>query len=235
VTQVELDVNGEPLGIDTIAPWAFAWNTENREEGDYKLTAKAFDAAGNEMTATITVKLIDPPPTVTITEPQENSIRRKGAEIPIIASPKDNLGVVRVEYYVDGQLRETDTDAPWQYIWKTQTDKEGQHVVTAKAYDTAGQAKSARVTVELDGTPPQVSMKILTEKKITCRGEDVTIEVDARDDRGSVTRVELLVNGQVHDTDTNPPWQVLWKGIEAPSSKGHDRTLLLNGGIQKCV
>jgi major membrane immunogen (membrane-anchored lipoprotein) len=221
VTEVEFFINGEKLDSKTSAPWEFTWNTENLQEGDYKLSAKAFDDTGNDMDATITVKLIDPPPTITVTEPQNNSCRGKGEDIQVIVNTTDNLGVARVEFYVDGQLRETDTDAPWHYLWKTEPDKEGKHVVTAKAYDTGGKSTATSVTVGLDSTPPQVSMQLVGKNDTVCKGEKVPIKIDAHDKHCKVIRVELLVNGQVHDTDENSPWQAVWNPAEFAGGTHH--------------
>jgi hypothetical protein len=58
--------------------------------------------------------------------------------------------VTKVEIYVDGALRVTDTATPYTWSWNTTTFANSSHTITAKAYDAAGnigQAANVSVTV----------------------------------------------------------------------------------------
>jgi hypothetical protein len=58
VSKVELYIDGALVGTDNTAPWRFIWNTEQWDDGDYSLQAKAYDAANHTGTSsTITVKI----------------------------------------------------------------------------------------------------------------------------------------------------------------------------------
>ena len=48
VVSVDLYVNGQLVGKNTQAPFTFTLDTTNVTDGDYALTANAFDAAGNQ-------------------------------------------------------------------------------------------------------------------------------------------------------------------------------------------
>ena len=50
-------------------------------------------------------------------------------------NPQDNVGVVKTEFCVDGELRWTDTTAPFTFNWDTTQDAPGNHTVTAYVYD----------------------------------------------------------------------------------------------------
>ena len=63
------------------------------------------------------------------------------------ADATDDQGVTRVEFYVDGVLRGTDTSAPYAYDWSVGKASYGSHTVMARAYDAAGLNTSASVTV----------------------------------------------------------------------------------------
>ncbi|MBN1204678.1 MAG: M28 family peptidase [Myxococcaceae bacterium] len=66
----------------------------------------------------------------------------------INASATDNVGVTRVEFWVDGALKGSDTTAPYSYAWDTTTAANGGRAVVVKAYDAAGNVgTSATVTV----------------------------------------------------------------------------------------
>ena len=50
-------------------------------------------------------------------------------------SVSDNLGVQRVEYYVDNKLESTLYEPPFIILWDAQV---GEHTLQVKAYDLAG-------------------------------------------------------------------------------------------------
>ncbi len=52
VTKVELYINGSLVGTDQASPWRFIWDTEQWDDGDYEVHAKAYDAASHSATST---------------------------------------------------------------------------------------------------------------------------------------------------------------------------------------
>jgi len=60
--------------------------------------------------------------------------------IAIKASAADNVGVAKVQFYVDGSLTCTITTAPYNCAWKVPAGKNQTHQLQAKAYDAAGNA-----------------------------------------------------------------------------------------------
>ena len=59
------------------------------------------------------------------------------------ASAADNVAVTKVEFYVDGALKGTDTASPWSYAFNSSGVSNGSHVLTAKAYDAAGNSTTS--------------------------------------------------------------------------------------------
>jgi Bacterial Ig domain len=51
VARVEFLVDGTLLGTDTTSPYSASWNTTTATNGAHSLTARAFDAAGNQATS----------------------------------------------------------------------------------------------------------------------------------------------------------------------------------------
>lgn len=88
------------------------------------------------------------PPTVSLSAPAAGT-KLTGTSDIISATASDNVGVTRVEFYVDGStLINTATTAPYNYNWNPTTVSSGSHSLTAKAYDAAGNsATSTAVTV----------------------------------------------------------------------------------------
>lgn len=72
------------------------------------------------------------PPTVSASESGSSGT------IGFSASASDNVGVSKVEFYVDGALKATDTSAPYSASLDSTTLADGSHSLVAKAYDAAG-------------------------------------------------------------------------------------------------
>jgi beta-lactamase superfamily II metal-dependent hydrolase len=97
------------------------------------------------------------PPTTSITSPADGATI--SGTISVTASASDNVGVTKVELYVDGALLATDTTSPYSWSWNTTTATNAPHTLSTTAYDAAGNsASSAVVTVTVnnagDTTPP---------------------------------------------------------------------------------
>jgi hypothetical protein len=75
-------------------------------------------------------------PTASITAPAAGSTVSATATVNATAS--DNVGVTKVELYVDGALKGTDTSSPYSFAWDTAGVTNGGHTLSVKAYDVAG-------------------------------------------------------------------------------------------------
>jgi hypothetical protein len=88
-------------------------------------------------------------PSVSITYPSNGSTIIRGP-ITVNALATDNVGVVRVELYVDGKYISNDTAAPYSLVWNAKRATLGQHNIIMKAFDAAGNsANSAVVTITI--------------------------------------------------------------------------------------
>jgi hypothetical protein len=87
-------------------------------------------------------------PTTSITSPAAGTI--VSSTTTVSASASDNVGVTKVEFYLDGVLQSTDTTSPYSWSWNTATASNGSHTLTTKAYDAAanvGTSTGVAVTV----------------------------------------------------------------------------------------
>ena len=93
------------------------------------------------------------PPTVSVTAP-ENAMTVSGI-VTLTASASDNVGVVGVQFYLDGTaVGSEDTSSPYSTNWNTAGATNTTHVITARARDAAGlPATSAGVTVSVNNPP----------------------------------------------------------------------------------
>jgi hypothetical protein len=85
-------------------------------------------------------------PAVSITAPAAGTT--VSGTTTVSATASDNVGVTKVEFYLDGSLQSTDTTSPYSWSWNTTSATNGSHSLTAKAYDAAGNVgTSSAVTV----------------------------------------------------------------------------------------
>jgi hypothetical protein len=61
--------------------------------------------------------------------------------------------VVRVEFYLDGQLVQNDTSSPFSWSFNTGNYTLGSHTIEAVAFDSANQTATASVTRNFVGFP----------------------------------------------------------------------------------
>src|SRR5437899_1048374 len=214
VAGVQFLIDGANLGTeDTAAPYAVAWDTRTATNASHTLTAVARDAAGNTTTSaavTVTVFNDTTPPTVSMTAPASGAT--VSGTTTITATASDNVGVVGVQFKIDGaNLGTEDTAAPYAVAWDTRTATNASHTLTAVARDAAGNTTtSAAVTVTVfnDTTPPTVSVTA-PASGATVSGT-TTITATASDNVG-VAGVQFLLDGANLGTeDTAAPYAVAW-------------------------
>jgi hypothetical protein len=122
----------------------------------YHYRVKSRDAVGNLATSGdftfTTAPLGDTtPPTVSIVLPAVGAT--VSGTVTVLASAADNVGVVGVQFKLDGvNLGTEDTVAPYSVSWNTSLATKGTHTLTAVARDAAGNtttSSSVTVTVTL--------------------------------------------------------------------------------------
>src|SRR5438309_11941159 len=93
------------------------------------------------------------PPTVSITAPAAGAT--VAGTVTVSASATDNVGVVGVQFKLDGATLGAEvTTAPYVLSWKTTTASKGAHTLTAVARDAAGNtATAAAVSVTVVRAP----------------------------------------------------------------------------------
>jgi thermitase len=152
VSSVRLSVDGVSVGTNTASPYQFQWDTTLIPNGSHTLTATAMDAAGNASNASVTVNVSNSvavdssPPAIVIASPLDNS--KISINVSVYVNASDNIGVTRVELYVDGVLTSSSSSAPFTTKWNSRKALTGPHTLQSKAYDAAGNSSlSQSVTV----------------------------------------------------------------------------------------
>ncbi len=91
-------------------------------------------------------------PTTSVTAPANGST--VSGNVTISATASDNVGVTKMEVYVDGALKSSNTGASSiAYTWASTGVANGSHTITSKAYDAASNVgTSSTVTVTVSNT-----------------------------------------------------------------------------------
>jgi len=184
VNKVEFLVNGTLQATATAAPYLFSWNTASLAPGNYTLSAKAYDAATNAATSTgVAVRVSSTPvdtaaPIAAITAPAGNASVSGTALVAAAAS--DNVGVTRVDFYLNGTLRASVNAAPYSFSWDTTTEANGSATLSAKAYDAAGNVgSSSNVLVNVNNLIPDTTSPAVSTFSLPATATATTVAITA--------------------------------------------------------
>jgi len=120
---------------------------------------RPYDAYFADQSASTRVEEGNFPPVVAITEPKKENIYLFGNPIQsallgntiligktnIVAKAFDDSNVEKVEFYINGDLVETDNEAPYEYLWNSKAF--GKNTISAKTYDDEGKNFTANLDV----------------------------------------------------------------------------------------
>ncbi len=126
-----LDVYATPISTyGVIGYWKFLRGTPNSAEF---WIYKASTGGGGDIT----------PPVVSITVPSAGATV-SGAAVTLTATASDNIGVVGVQFKIDGVATGTeDTASPFSITWNSTGATNGSHTITATARDAAGNSTTS--------------------------------------------------------------------------------------------
>ncbi|MFZ1547837.1 MAG: S8 family serine peptidase [Candidatus Nitrotoga sp.] len=133
------------------------------------------------------------PPSILITSPVGSKV---AASVPVDVSYSDNVGVTRVELYVNGQKFATDDNAPFAFAWDTSSLMDGTYTLVAYAYDAAGNAgvsPTVSVTIGSDTVAPVISSFNLADGMTVSNKQ--TVNITATDNQ-SVAKIVLSIDGK---------------------------------------
>jgi subtilisin family serine protease len=134
-------------------------------------------------------------PSVGITAPTGGAVVT--GVVPVDLAYSDNVGVVRVELYVDGKLVATDDASPYALAWDSNTVPDGAHTLSTRAFDAAGNAgtsASVSVSVRNDTIVPVISGFNLTTGMIVSPSRQ-TVSASATDNQ-RVAKMSLTIDGK---------------------------------------
>jgi glucose/arabinose dehydrogenase len=86
-------------------------------------------------------------PTVAITNPADGATVARRSTVTITATANDNVGVMRVEFSVNGVLQCADTTASYSCNWSVPNTRNVMYQLQARAFDQAGNSATSTIQV----------------------------------------------------------------------------------------
>ena len=229
VTRVDwfLDGGATAIASDTNSAggWTATWNSTSTADGPHTITARATDTGNqtaNDANA-VTIDNVDEVPQVTLTQPAEGATVA-GTTVPLAATATDDLGVTRVDWFLDGGTTpiasDTSSAGGWTATWNSTGTSDGAHTIRARATDTTGQVANDTNDVTVDNVDelPTVTLTSPAEGA-EIGGSAVALAATAGDDRG-VTRVDWFLDGETtpiaSDTSSADGWTATWDATSTP-------------------
>jgi len=180
VTRVEFYVNGILMTTDTAEPYQYSWNSLTVTPGSYGITAKAYDAAGNAGLTNIAVIVVNDvtPPVISYATPLTGS--SVSGMVTVSCNVSDDVGVDKVEYYVDSNMVAAGNAAPYNYQWDTRSTSNGTYSLSAKAYDAAGNiGQSAAVSVTVNNLVPDTLLPTVNGFTMPATATSLTVAISS--------------------------------------------------------
>lgn len=145
-------------------------------------------------------------PTIDITSPTNGTV--VSGTVSITANATDNIGVQKVEFYVDSVLQYTDVTVPYLFSLDTTKITNGPHNIKAVVYDTTGNSAQDEISVTVqnnggDKTPPTVKIIGLANGSVVSGAISVGVTAS---DNVAVQRVEFYIDNVLVATDATAPY-----------------------------
>ena len=237
IQSVEFSIDGNLVNTDTESPYAYAWDTTTEtEDQDHIIGVTVNDVSGNSTTVQPISVFVnnegepeDPdetPPTAVITNPAAGQTVSETVNIQVTAS--DNVGVASVEFSIDGNLVNTDTESPYAYAWDTTTETEDQdHIIGVTVNDVSGNSTTVQpisvfVNNEEDIVPDTQTPTVILQNPVngqTVSGE-ISVTISASDNI-AVSEVNLYIDNSLVSTFTNAPYSYSWNTINETEDELH--------------
>jgi len=198
IDTVEFYIDGVLVYTDTAAPFAYSWDTTTHaEDTDAVILVKGYCSGVLKADHTVTVTVNNY--YVVITNPSE------GENVSgTVLITTDTRGVDTVEFYIDGELKYTDTTEPFEYSWDTTGYPDGPCTILVKGYAAGVFKDDDTVNVTVGDGPPHVTITYPQN------GQTISGVVTVTTDTAGCDEVQFYVNNELKHTDYTAPFTWDW-------------------------
>lgn len=153
VSRVDFLLNNNLISSVVSSPYQLTWDSTTVSNGSYTIRARAYDTTNNSNTTSISIVINNTQssdtsaPVVLITAPTDNPYLWLSDNLQISASATDNVGVVKIEFYINNSLVATENSSIINRIWLYSPTPNDSYQLKAKAYDAAGNFGEVSATI----------------------------------------------------------------------------------------
>lgn len=231
VTLLGSDLNGDSLNYSIVTPPAHGtlsgvspnllYTPAPGYTGPDAFTYQVSDGKTDSTLATVSIAVAEPPdlqpPAVVVEAPTDGST--VSGVIAINVGAIDNVGVAKIELYMNDRLSGTALSAPTVFTWDTRTQPDGIYKLQARAFDITGNvAASVPVTVTVKNILPDLvapTVDILSPQAGSTISGIAQIEVAAQDD-GTLAEVQCYLGDTLIGSSAQAPAVFSWNTTACP-------------------
>lgn len=147
-------------------------------------------------------------PTISVTSPLNNSTVMDSVLITAITT--NDSAIVKVEFYIDGNLVSTCSTTPWEYNWNVRSQTPNTtHTIQVKAYTKSNSILlSQLVNVNTQQTvAPTIYIATPTDGSTV---KDSVLITTTTTNNSAIVKVEFYINDKFVSVCANMPWQYYW-------------------------
>lgn len=240
-----LDLRRDLLDLDAcrlpLGHWHWACNpnsgfsadldTTVLSDGEHTLQITAVDTEGWATVYPISIVVDNsctgvPPPIVSITSPANNATVSGTVQVTATASSPSPVGILKVNFTLDGSFASTDQTNPYTFSWNTATVNDGTHTLRGRAFDNCGRnTLSPPVTVTVANAPPTDPPQVNIDWPLnnqTVSGTSIVIDGWAVDESG-VTGLTFFLDEMPLTLNGPYNWHSRTDICNSPISQGDPR------------
>lgn len=110
--------------------------------------------------------------------------------------------LVSINYLLDDRLLAAVTTVPYSFAWDTTTARQGDHILTIKATDRAGNEGQVGLNVVIS---PPLHVSLVSAQPQVVIGQPATVQVKI-ESLTEVQKIEWLLNGELLESKISPPY-----------------------------
>ncbi len=173
--------------------------------------------------APLSAPVVDNAPSVSVVSPLPGSISNG---FIFKADASDDIGIKRIDFYIDASLVSSDSSSPYQVDLMTGSYSDGDHVLKAVAIDSANKNTESLVNVSFQNTI-RVSFIAPVGNPYEWNSDDLIIR--AKTDLGEVVKMEIYINGYLRLSENKSTIAASWPYDQGPAGtyslkiRGYDK------------
>jgi parallel beta-helix repeat protein len=216
--KVEFYIEDQLEYTDDDMPYEWNWNTSQYSETDHRITAKAYDMFGLNVSTSTVVFVDNSPPTVFFEEPEPEN--RYSGTLIVSVNAVDNRELDKVYVSCDNStwivMSYDLSDLLWTYDLDTTTLSDGAHTLTALALDQVGHPASTSTTLFTDNKPPQLTIQSPQSGLTVALTLSVTVQAS---DVSGISKIEYYLQDTLVHMITDTPYQWSWDTTQYPNGE----------------